>query len=246
LGRKSSLRSMMRISVFLLVVLLVLYFLIHSPFFDIQAVSITGNQVVMAGEIKALSGIVTGANMFEVDCKQAARAVEVHPLIKRASISRQLPGRVTIKVVEREPWGIVPVDSDFLVIDDCGVCLDRASSIENWSGPVITLENVPASTAPGTKVAPQAAAAVKNILAQLSPDTINHISAFHCASNGQVYIYTLKGTEIRFGNQDMLQDKIRWVNEVMHMEEHLEVGRALEYVDLRFKGQPVVKYRVAR
>ena len=30
------------------------------------------------------------------------------------------------------------------------------------------------------------------------------------------------------------------------MEEHLEVGRALEYVDLRFKGQPVVKYRVAR
>ena len=91
--------------------------------FDIQTVNITGNQVVMAGESRRCQDS-NRCNMFEVDCKQAARAVEVHPLIKRASIVAAA-GRVTIKVVEREPWGIVPVDSDFLVIDDCGVCLDR-------------------------------------------------------------------------------------------------------------------------
>ena len=58
-------------------------------------------------------------------------------------------------------------------------------------------------------------------------------------------IYTVKGTEIRFGNADRFQEKVGQISQTFAIEaDFAENGmEALEYIDLRFKGQPVVKTR---
>jgi cell division protein FtsQ len=56
-------------------------------------------------------------------------------------------------------------------------------------------------------------------------------------------IYTAEGTEIRFGKKERLDEKLSVISQVFKLEqEFLEAGQdALVYVDVRYKGQPVVK-----
>lgn len=233
----------MSLSLFLFLAFLSVYFLIHSSFFDVSEVTVRGNRVVLTGEVKALSGIIPGTNIFEVNTTEATNAVKRHPMVKEAHIVRHLPDRIEIKVVERKPWAVVPAGSSFAVIDDCGVCIDRSVSLENIQCPVITLDQLTDCISPGQKLSPQVIKEIRNIISHLSPEVLAEISEFHYARNKQVYIYTLKGTEIRFGNQDRLQEKITLIHDVLEMEHELGLGEALAYVDLRFSGQPVVKFK---
>lgn len=241
-GRKVFLRRTMSVSLFLLVAFLSVYFFMHSSWFNIEEVAVIGNRVVLAGEIKALSGIIPGTNIFEINTSRAQRAVMIHPMIKEARIIRHLPHQVEIKVTERKPWAVIPSGSSFLVVDDCGVCISRVESLKGVSCPLITIDGLPARVVPGQRLAPQAFEDLNNIIRQLPKQVIEQISEFHYARNRQVYIYTLKGTEIRFGGQDRLKEKTSMVGEVFEMERRSE-GEAIAYIDLRFKGQPVVRLK---
>ncbi|NLU49280.1 MAG: FtsQ-type POTRA domain-containing protein [Syntrophomonadaceae bacterium] len=242
-GRNKVVRKAMGISLFMFVAFLSVYFFIHSSFFDIEEVSVSGNRVVMTGEIKALSGIVPGANIFEVDTASAAAAVAAHPMVNAVQISRHLPNRMEIKLTERQPWAVIPAGTSFLVIDDCGVCIDRLSFMPGSACLIVTVDDLPPGVVPGKRVVPGAVRNIQNITSLLPRGVLAQISEFHAASNQDIFIYTLEGTEIRFGNQDRLREKVVMVREILDMERELEPGEALEYVDLRYKGQPVVKYR---
>lgn len=95
----------------------------------------------------------------------------------------------------------------------------------------------------GQRLNEDAIGAVRDIVNNLSELQLSQISEFHCRKDNQVYIYTLRGTEIRFGHTDRLSEKVRMIDQVLEMEQELSPGEALAYVDLRFKGQPVAKYR---
>jgi len=241
--RKLVVKRAMSISLFLFLALVAFYSLIHSSLFSVKEVALTGNKVVMAGEIKALSGIVADTNIFQIDPARAEQAVKIHPLIKDAKVVRHLPNRIEIKVVERKPWAVVPAGETFWIIDDCGVFIDRTESIQTVSCPVITMEGIPPKISIGQRLNEDAIGAVRDIVNNLSELQLSQISEFHCRKDNQVYIYTLRGTEIRFGHTDRLSEKVRMIDQVLEMEQELSPGEALAYVDLRFKGQPVAKYR---
>jgi len=241
--RKLVVKRAMSVSLFLFLALVALYSLIHSSLFSVKEVAVTGNQVVMAGEIKALSGIIADTNIFQIDPARAEQAVRVHPLIKDVKVIRHLPNRIEINVVERKPWAVVPAGETFWIIDDCGVCIDRVESIQTLTCPVITIEGIPAKISVGRRLNPDAIGAVRDIIKNLSELQLGQISEFHCKKDNQVYIYTLRGTEIRFGHTDRLSEKVGMIDRVLEMEQELSPGEALAYVDLRFKGQPVAKYR---
>jgi len=241
--RKSIIKRAMSFSLFLFLLLILAFVVVHSPLFNVKEVTVTGNKVVLAGEIKALSGIILDTNIFEIDPGRAARAVEIHPLIKKAKVIRHLPNRIGIEVEERKPWALVLAGEEFWVIDDCGVCIDRAESIISSTGPVITLEEVPKEIRIGQQFDPEAIQSVRSIVKGLTDIQMTQISEFHCGKDNQVRIYTIRGTEIRFGDTQRLAEKIKMIDQVLEMEQELRPGQALAYVDLRFKGQPVVRYR---
>lgn len=240
---KSVIKRAVSLSLFLFLVLLLAFAIVHSPVFAVKEVTVTGNSVVLAGEIKALSGIILDTNIFEIDPARIARAVQIHPLIKSAEVVRHLPNRVEIRVEERKPWALVLAAGTFWVIDDCGVCIDRSESISTLTAPVITFEELPKEIRIGQQFDPEAIQNVRSIVKELTEIEMTQISEFHCSRDNQVYIYTVRGTEIRFGDAQRLSEKTNMIDQVLEMEQELGPGQALAYVDLRFKGQPVVKYR---
>jgi len=77
-------------------------------------------------------------------------------------------------------------------------------------------------------------------------NTRNQISEFHYEnSKKEIIIYTMQGTEIRFGNLDRIDEKTAFFEQIFTMENEIqEQGKEiLVYVDMRFAGQPVVQTR---
>lgn len=87
---------------------------------------------------------------------------------------------------------------------------------------------------------------IKALYDVLPIDNRKAISDFHFINKSrEIVFYTRAGTEVNFGNLERLEEKANFVGQIFSIEAELEEkgNDVLEYVDLRFKGQPVLKTR---
>lgn len=234
------------IALLLLLVLICIYLFLHSSIFSITTIKVSDNHIVTRNEILAMAGVSTGTNIFQLDQELTRRSVKLHPMVKDARIIRHLPATIEIKITERKSWAIIPYDDVFLLIDDEGICIDKLNQLPNQNIPLITMDKVDQRLNLGQAVNPTAVKMIRTVWQALSTDDRQNISQFHYNNQDKtLLIYTLHGTEIRFGNLDRLEEKITHFREAIDIEANLEKeGKdVLDYVDLRFKGQPVVLTR---
>lgn len=243
---KNNSRKGFSISILILTILFSIYLFLHSSFFNINKISITGLNNVSANEIKALAGIKVGTNIFELDNDLCSRSIQIHPMVKKAAIIRHLPGKIEIKITERKMWAIVPYKEDFLCIDDEGICLDKVNNADISAYPIITLSALPQHVIMGQAIASAPIKMIRQVWNALTPSCQKQISEFHYINQNEgLVIYTVKGTEIKFGNLNRLKEKVGFFNQIFSMEKDFPVQHkeVLQYVDLRYKGQPVIKTR---
>ena len=74
--------------------------------FAVQRVEIAGTRMLAPHQVLAASGIRSGQNVWD-DANRWEAALRQHPAIADASVTRRLPGTLTIRVLEREPAGLV-------------------------------------------------------------------------------------------------------------------------------------------
>lgn len=236
-------RRLFSISIFILVLLLSVYLFLHSSIFKVDRVYASGMVKVSQAEILALAGINSGQNIFTVDAQLVNKAVQTHPMIKRAEMVRHLPHDVEIKITERQVWALVPYQNVMLFLDDEGVCIDKTAraSIEEY--PLITIDLLPERVNLGQALYPAAVQQIKTIWNSMGEEQKN-ISEFHYrTSSDEILLYTQAGTEIRFGRMERLDEKLTYIKAVFKMEKDMEKEghEVLEYVDISFDGEPVMK-----
>jgi cell division protein FtsQ len=78
-----------------------------SPRFAITEVITTGAKRRSPDELASIAGIGKGQNVFTADLDRARARLIADPWVSEASLARQLPGTVFLRVVEREAGGIV-------------------------------------------------------------------------------------------------------------------------------------------
>ncbi len=233
-----------KVSLFLLLILVCVYFFLHSSFFKVDQIYVSGENRVPASQIIKLSGVIPGVNIFLLNEKDSARAVENHPLIRKAGIIRHLPRRIEIKVEERKIWALVPNGSSLVCIDPDGVCIDKVTELSMLNYPIVTLKHLPVHINLGQAVQPEGVSAIRQVWEALSVPQRKKISDYHYDSDkNEIVLYTTSGTEIKWGDRQRLKEKVDFLGQVLEIEKQMsERGDdALEYVDLRFKGQPVIK-----
>lgn len=241
---KSTSRRFFRTSIFLLLIIVCIYFFLHSSFFQVDTIEVTGNSVIPQQEIIDMAGIESGIKLFEANENLVSKAVELHPMVKEAQLVRHLPRTLELKITERIMWAVVPAANEFLIIDTEGVCINKSLQFPAAEVPVVTIDPVPQHIIMGQVVEPQGIDLVRKVWDGLSDQERAQISDFHFTSVSQeLIIYTAQGTEIRFGEDERLDEKLSAISQVFQLEhEFLESGQqALVYVDIRYKGQPVVK-----
>ncbi len=222
------------------------FLFLHSSFFNIEKISITGLETVTEDEVLALSGLSTGINIFELDKELLGKAIKIHPMVKNTTITRHLPGEIEVEVEERQIWALVPYDDLVLCIDDEGFCIDKKRNFFMEKYLIITMDNLPERINLGQLVEAEGINAIKSVWDEMDAKAREQISNFHYISGDkEILIYTREGTEVRFGKAERIQEKVNFLGQIFEIEKDLqeEGTDALEYVDMRFKGQPVVKTR---
>ncbi|MFO0675538.1 MAG: FtsQ-type POTRA domain-containing protein [Polyangiaceae bacterium] len=85
-----------------------------SPRFAVTDVDVSGTNHLTPEGVSELGKLTMGANIFSVDLDQARARLLGHPWIKDVELSRRLPGRITVRIVEREAGAIVALGDTYL------------------------------------------------------------------------------------------------------------------------------------
>jgi cell division protein FtsQ len=109
------------------------------------------------------------------------------------------------------------------------------------------MEKMPARVNLGQTVNQEAIKIIKAVWKSIDAQDRSNISQFHYInSQKSLLIYTMEGTEVRYGKLERVEEKAAKFTEALTIEAslHNEGKDQLDYVDLRFSGQPVVKTRI--
>lgn len=71
--------------------------------FTVKSVEVQGETYLSEAEVRAAAGLSKPVDFARVDLGAAQRKLEKQPRIARASVERELPRRIVIKIVERKP-----------------------------------------------------------------------------------------------------------------------------------------------
>ncbi len=97
--------------------------------FTVTRVDVEGDlRHLNADEIRTLSGVEPGQNLFRIDMTDIQRHIFEHPWVAEVTVRRKLPHTVWIYVSEREPVAIMTVDNQPHGGVEGGRLLDSANS----------------------------------------------------------------------------------------------------------------------
>ena len=116
--------------------------------FRVDHIRVEGTHYLDADRVGAIAGLHTGQSLLEIDGDRVRQALMLNPRIRNASVSREWPRGVCIRVVEREPLLLVRHGVPW-EIDSSGVLLARSPTA--WS-PTCRCSRASAST--GCRPAP--------------------------------------------------------------------------------------------
>ena len=112
-------------SCFLLVIASVI-FALTAPIFNIAKIEVTGNSKVQEENIKSLSRLKIGENIFKFNSSVISNIKE-NAYIKNVEVKRALPDTVKIEVTEREVKYQINLINSYVYIDKYGYILENSA-----------------------------------------------------------------------------------------------------------------------
>lgn len=218
-----------------------IFFLLYTDFFLINKIEIIGNDYVQDSEILKSSNLEIGMNIFKFNNKKTRNDIGLHPFVKEASVSRILPDKVALSIVEREVAGVIPFDDGkFLYIDDEGIVVEEAGELKTYNIPLITgLEEISFILGNFIEISPNwFRKSILNIIVILREnDLLNKVSEIQLLEDYSIQFYTNGGSVIKIGNDNILEKKIEFVKSFILQ------AQAKVIVDISHGGTPVYKPR---
>jgi cell division protein FtsQ len=108
-----------------------------TPFFALREVKFTGLAHAAERDLLARSGLQIGANLMSLDLAAAARAIETHPWVASARLSRSFPATVLAEIVEHRAAAQVQLGGLYL-LDDEGRVFKRLEAGDAADVPLVT------------------------------------------------------------------------------------------------------------
>lgn len=210
----------------------------------VRIVAVRGNRVVPAADVVKLASIWKDQKLFDVDLAGAQQRVLANPYIGAASVTRDVPDRITITVTERVPIAAVALDN-ILYLDAEGHVLPAVRSEQTFDLPVLTGALPAAECVPGGRVSDASVLESIGVLAtakQLSEELYHRISEVHIDGSKNIVLTMADfGVPVLYGRGNAADKLLRldgfW-NEFVSRRGPNE----LKYVDLRFDDQVVVRW----
>ena len=126
-----------------LVVLVVGVILSLTVMFKTEEIIVSGNGNIPKKDIIAVSGLVTGENIFTAPKKRAAEKLEkTYPYIQNAEIKSVFPNGISIDITMAKPSCIIEGLGGYYIVSGEGKVLEVAATVDEIDAPVIEGVNV--------------------------------------------------------------------------------------------------------
>lgn len=207
----------------LMVLILVTVYLFASYNFYVFDISVEGNEAVSSEEVLEASG-VEGYSIFFIDPQKVAKAVASLPDVAEVEVHYRLPNRLSIKVLERQPYLIWLSGEESYYIDREGFVL----SPRYQTSLSLTLKDLGGgSLRAGDRINPQILEAT-NIYSSLLPQ----VKSYDYSQTYGLAFTTEDGEKVRLGIGEDAQAKVALL--YLLKEELKEKGIKAAIIDLRF------------
>jgi len=210
----------------------------------VSRVTLEGNRIVDANELFQLAQVPRGARIYDVDLKAIQKNLLSQCYVKEAIVERDLPSTINLTVVERSPIALVNIP-DFIYLDEEGVILPHSISKELFDLPVLSGLKLGSSMAFGAKIRDTHALEALQILkgARMVNNEMFHlISEIQVRSDGETVFYTAEGGVPIFFGQGNEADKLVRLEAFWNQVIRERGLQNLQYVDLRYDDQVVVRW----
>jgi cell division protein FtsQ len=95
-----------------------------SGIFTLARIEFRGNEHITDGKLKGLMGVREGASLWDVSLKDAAARLRTSPWVKKASVRKDYPRQIRVKVDEAVPLALLQTRDAISLIDKEGVVLE--------------------------------------------------------------------------------------------------------------------------
>jgi cell division protein FtsQ len=224
----------------LFIVLSVVAFL-HSPYFEVRQVRVSGAEYLLEREVLLIAGIPEKSNVFLVPTKEIVRRLVATPRIREARVDRIIPDTLRIHLEERTTAAYLPYGGYFIDIDENGCAIAVSEAITDPDVPLL-LGVVPTYVAVGERVKPEAPVARGAAVgAALVRQKIPNLSEVDVTSPEDVVIRTSDGIRVLVGCVDGIEERVRLLDSILASVR--EQGMPVDYIDVRVEAKPVIRAR---
>lgn len=183
-----------------------------SPLLDVDHVMVEGGVHTSAGAATTAAHLRRGQPMVDVDVTAAVRGVDSLPWVAHATVQRQWPGRVRIRIVERDPVAVAAGDGGgSALVDATGRVLDEVGAPP--PGLPVLAGLAPAGP-PGTTLSADGMAAVAVAVA-LPSELRARTTDIGPSGDGEVELRLAPAGTVRLGRPDNLAAKFDAVRAVL-------------------------------
>ncbi|MFH1387423.1 MAG: FtsQ-type POTRA domain-containing protein [bacterium] len=221
--------------------LALLFYLSNLPLWDIQEIRVNGARLLSADEIKKISGVQTGKNLFYFSFAGPRANLKKISAIEEFHLYRLPPGTVLINLKERKPIAVIVAKNSSAIVDNKGFILNH--------NPNLTL-NIPNMTQLPviSGVGPEEFSSKE----QISPKVSHLINAISTQLGSKQIKLEMGGMEkisfllddilkVKLGRNEAIDQKMAVFKKLLPVVQGKWAG--IEYIDVRYPDNPVVKYK---
>ncbi|HCJ11188.1 MAG TPA: hypothetical protein DHW14_08530 [Clostridiales bacterium] len=208
-----------------------------TPLFGVRDILVIGSVHLTSEEIVALCDVTPGTNIFKVPTADIRERLLALPRVSEATVSRRLPGRLVVEVVEREGVLLLPCQEQFVEVDATGHPVELHRFIGALGLPVLTGVRVEGVTL-GSRISDERVSLGLWCAAALGVQGRLAVSEIHVDDRGELTLYTLEGIPVRLGPATALDAKVEAFMSILPDLPSVEFDVA--YIDVRYPRHPVV------
>ena len=224
-----------------------LFVFLKSPFFNIEEINvqIDRNTVLTESEIKELSNITVGQNMFSISKKKSIENIETNSYVESVKIKRKIPNKLVIEVIERTIAFQFEVNGQYAYVDNYGVVIDQKSEKKDC---IIITGNKTESIVTGSKLNDEDIQGLSDVMVIIQEaknnEIFDEITKIDISNHDDYLVYfENQGKVAHIGDITSINDKMTRVAKILKVESEVE-GEIFVNIDFNSGKYPYFREKV--
>lgn len=207
----------------------------NSSLFSVRRVEVSGNTQLLQSQVVKQSGIQLGGNIFKVDLTAAKKRLVANPWLEAATLSRQLPAIIRIRVRERAAAVALSRPRATYVLDKTGFVLSKEGALADTGLPAVRDLDA-GEIKVGTRLKSPLLADALRVLASFSPSLRAKIDTISAPAADKLVFITKEGLEIDYGRAEEMETKNALIARFLKQES----GKII-MIDVRTPSNPSLR-----